>query len=88
MTHEELHSIPDFGSLFTDKRFVAAMTFMRQHPRPLGNRGSTDATAIIRSEGAWHSWFECLETLESLGNVPKTETSQPQRPKYQNPQQT
>lgn len=71
MTREQLHAIPHFAKLFTDERFVAAMIYMRQHPRPRGNTSVSEPTAIIRSEGAWQSWFECLEQLEKLEEPPK-----------------
>lgn len=67
----DLHGLPKFVDLFDDPRFKAAIAYLREHPRPKGNRSLTDATSIIRSEGAWHGWFEALEELEALKNPPQ-----------------
>lgn len=85
MTLQDLHSMPDFVNLFTDKRFVAAIQFLREHPDPKNNTGG-DATLIIRSEGSWHGWFGCLEKLEQLSRPPQQPTPTISGQKYVAPQ--
>lgn len=87
MTLEELHQIKDFPAIFSDPRLKAALQYLRENPNPKSNKTISDATTIIRSEGAWHGWFEALEELERLSRPPvRLPTSERGRP-YQAPVQ-
>lgn len=88
MTHQKLHELKDFQSLFEDRRFVAAIAYLREHPKPKRNYSLSDATAIIRSEGAWHGWFEALEELENLAQPPRQPSIIQRGQAYQPPQQS
>lgn len=85
MNLKTLHEIPSYQQLFTDPRFVALIQYLRANPGPKSNSGIGDATAIIRSEGAWHGWFECIEKALATGNVKPPEVSTPKSPAYSQP---
>lgn len=88
MTKSDLHNIKDFGALFSDPRFKACIMYLREHANPKRNTGLSDATTIIRSEGAWHGWFEALYELEKLAEPPR-DIQTPQRGvPYAQPQHT
>jgi len=80
MTLQQLHEIPKFSELFIDRRFIAAIAYMREHPRPR-NTGGSDATAIIKNEGSWCGWFDFAQELEALSKPP----SQPETFKRSSP---
>lgn len=87
MTLAQLQSVPGFFDLGKDLRFASLLAYLRANPAPRGNKLLvSDATAIIRSEGAWHGWFECLEKCEEVTSKPPIAppASYP-RPKYRNP---
>lgn len=70
MTLAQLHEIKDFGALFDDPRFKALIQYLRANPRPKSNSAVSDATLIIRSEGAWHGWFDCIEAALGTARGP------------------
>jgi len=89
MTHAELHEIKDFAGLFEDRRFKALMIYMRENPNPKKNAALNEPTAIIRSEGAWHGWFECLSEQENLRHPPRPiPTKSERQPPYRPPEPT
>jgi len=81
MTLQQLHEIKDFSGLFVDRRFIAALAYMREHPKPFEKQPVSDATWIIRNEGAWSGWFDFARELEALSKPP----SQPETFKRSSP---
>lgn len=69
MTLTELHNIPNFSGLFDDARFKGLIHYLQANPEPTSNKGAGDATMIIRSEGAFQGWYECIKT--ALNTAPK-----------------
>lgn len=86
MTLAELHNIPNFSGLFEDIRFKGLIHYLQANPEPTSNKGTGDATTIIRSEGAFQGWYECIKT--ALQTIPKAPAvPEPKKsPAYANPQ--
>lgn len=85
MNLTELHNIPNFSGLFDDARFKGLIHYLQANPEPTSNKGVGDATLIIRSEGAFQGWYECIKT--ALNTRPKApEVGEPKKsPAYSNP---
>ena len=86
MTKTDLHALPKFGELFSDPRFKACITYLREHANPKRNSSLSEATSIIRSEGSWHGWFDALYELEKLSEPPRENPPMQRGPAYPAPQ--
>lgn len=85
MTLTELHNISNFSGLFDDARFKGLIHYLQANPEPTSNKGAGDATMIIRSEGAFQGWYECIKTALHTRPKPPEITETKKSPAYSNP---
>jgi len=76
MTPQQLHSIPEFTTLYGNPAFNALLIYLKRN-RPHIRQG--EPHDLILQAGRMDGWLDCVDTIEQLREAPRavSETKKP-----------